>query len=135
MSDLPDKLILFDGVCKLCAGTVQFIIRHEKDSTLRFASIQSELGQRIFQEHNLPVENAQSILVTSNDNILSKSDAIIEILRHLKWPWRMGILLKIVPRFLRDWGYTIVASNRYRWFGKKDACMIPTADIKSRFLE
>lgn len=135
MSALPDKLILFDGVCNLCAGTVQFVIRHERAPVFRFASIQSDLGRRIFSEHNLPVENAQSILVTSGDRILSKSDAIIEIVRHLKWPWRIGVLLSLLPRILRDWGYSIVANNRYQWFGKKDSCMIPTEDIKARFLE
>lgn len=127
-------VVLFDGVCNLCNGAIQFIIRHDKKNIFRFASLQSDVAKKMLDSAGLPSDKLDSIIVVKNNHFYRESDAAIEIAKELSGPWKMVSWLRIIPKFLRDPAYRLIASNRYRMFGKRDACMIPTPDLKSRFL-
>lgn len=130
------QLILFDGVCNLCNGAVQFIIKHDKDGIFLFTALQSEVGKRIIEHYGIDTSKVDSILLYSqNTGIVSKSTAALKIASKLSFPIRFFALYLIVPAFIRDGVYDFIARNRYKWFGKKAACMIPTPELKSRFLE
>lgn len=128
-----EKIVLFDGVCNLCSASVQFIIRHNKKADLKFASLQSDFGQSQLVKFQLPAE-VKTIVFIIDGKALLRSDAALELCRYLNGFYRYLVVLKIFPTFLRDWVYNIVARNRYRWFGKKDQCWIPTSDLASRFM-
>ncbi len=131
---LKQPLILFDGVCNLCSSSVLFIIKRDSKSVFRFASLQSELGKNLLHEFNLPVTDFNSVLLIHNNKVYQKSNAALEITRHLRGLWPMLYAFMIIPAFIRNGVYNWIASNRYKWFGKKDACMIPTPELKSRFI-
>lgn len=127
-------IILFDGVCNLCNGSVQFIIKRDKEAKFRFASLQSEAGRKILEQFHLPLDTFNSFVLYQDDKIYTRSTAALRVFSQLKgWKW-VGAL-SYVPRFIRDGVYNLIARNRYRWFGKKDVCMIPTPELKSRFLD
>jgi predicted DCC family thiol-disulfide oxidoreductase YuxK len=130
----PDNLILFDGVCNLCDAFVQFVIRHDRAGKFRFAAIQSQAGKRIFQSRGLDAENLQTFVLVTGGEIFVRSDAAVEVLSRFGGGWKICRIFLLVPRPLRDGLYSWVARNRYRWFGRKDACMVPTAEIRERFL-
>ena len=127
-------VVLFDGVCNLCNGAVQFIITHDKKEKFLFASLQSETGQQLLKKFNLPVNDFNSFILIENNNFFSRSTGALKVVRKLNalWPLLYGLI--IVPKFLRDGIYNWVSKNRYRWFGKKESCMIPTPALKARFL-
>lgn len=127
-------LLLFDGVCHLCDGAVQFILRHDQQDKIHFASIQSELGSRLYREHGLDPDTPQSMLLITPDGVLQESDAALEIARLLGWPWSLAGLLRLIPHFLRDPVYRFIASHRYQWFGRHDHCMLPKPEWRQRFL-
>lgn len=127
-------VILFDGVCNLCNGSVQFIIKRDTRNTFRFASLQSSYGQDQLLRLGIPTQALESIIYIEGDQFYQKSNAVLEIARHLGGPWPLFYVFKIIPRFIRDWFYNFIATNRYRWFGKKDQCMIPTPALQERFL-
>ena len=128
-------LILFDGVCNLCNGTVQFIIKRDPDAKFRFASLQSSFGRSQLLRFNFNPELLHSVIVIDGDVALQKSDAALHIARHLGQPWKLLSALGILPKSFRDACYNLIASNRYKLFGKQDQCMIPTPELKSRFVE
>jgi len=129
------KIILFDGVCNLCNGSVIFVLRHEKDSSFRFASIQSETGEELLKWCGLPFDYSQAIVYIENGKIHSGSTAALKIGRGLVIPWSiLASLGLLVPKFIRDWVYKQVGQHRYQWFGKRDVCMVPTENLKARFL-
>lgn len=130
-------LVLFDGVCNLCNSTVQFIIRHDKSGRFQFASQQSEVGQRILRQHRIPTEAAlaDSVVVIEGGQVWLESDAALHILYRLGGVWRIPALLRWVPKGLRDWVYRLIAKNRYRLFGRLERCMVPTPELKKRFLD
>ncbi|MBF0598081.1 thiol-disulfide oxidoreductase DCC family protein [Faecalibacter rhinopitheci] len=130
-----DKIIFFDGVCNLCNSTVQFIIENDSQNKFHFSSLQSNFGQKFLEENNLKTENFDSIILLENNEIYQKSDAAIKIASHLDSPYNYLKLFSILPKFIRDFFYSIVAKNRYRIFGKKESCWIPTAELRSKFLE
>lgn len=134
MTQLPDKVVLFDGVCNFCESSVQFILRHDKTGSLRFASLQSEIGQQLLTAYGISHE-LQSVVFVESGKAYTKSAAAFRIARYFGGWWKLLMVFSILPAFITDFGYDIIAKNRYRWFGKKDACMIPSADIRSRFLE
>ncbi|HPW86748.1 MAG: thiol-disulfide oxidoreductase DCC family protein [Chitinophagales bacterium] len=134
MTQLPDKVVLFDGVCNFCESSVQFILRHDKTGSLRFASLQSEIGQQLLTAYGISHE-LQSVVFVESGKAYTKSAAAFRIARYFGGWWKLLLVFSILPAFITDFGYDIIAKNRYRWFGKKDACMIPSADIRSRFLE
>jgi predicted DCC family thiol-disulfide oxidoreductase YuxK len=129
------NLVLFDGVCNLCNGAVQFIIKRDPDRKFRFASLQSATAQQLIQDLKLSGPHLYSIILIKNGRAYDRSSAILEIAKELSGLWRALYVFKIIPRFIRDVVYGWIAKNRYRFFGKKDECMIPTADLKSRFAE
>ncbi len=133
---VPEKhaVILFDGVCNLCSGAVQFFIKRDKDAILKYASLQSESGQALLQEYGLPLTQFNSFVFIHNKKVYLRSSAALQAVRMLSAPlnWLYGFI--IVPRFIRDGVYNIIAKNRYKWFGQQESCMIPTPELKSRFL-
>lgn len=134
LDSLNQPLILFDGVCNLCNSSVLFIIKRDSNSVFRFASLQSDLGKSLLQEFDLPITELNSVILIQKNKIFQKSNAALEIARHLSGLWFVFYSFMIIPAFIRDGVYTWIANNRYQWFGKKDACMIPTPELKSRFI-
>jgi predicted DCC family thiol-disulfide oxidoreductase YuxK len=134
VTQIPDSLVLFDGVCNLCSALVQFVIRHDPAAKFRFAAIQSEIGREIFQSHGLDPADLQTFVFIADGETFLRSDAAIEVVSRFGGAWRIFRVFRFVPRVVRDSIYTIVARNRYRWFGRKEVCMVPTTEIKERFL-
>jgi predicted DCC family thiol-disulfide oxidoreductase YuxK len=135
IADRVPILILFDGVCNLCNGTVKFIIKRDPDAIFRFASLQSEFGRSKLLHFNMDPERLHSVVVIDRDEVLEKSDAALHIVRHLAYPWKFLVVLKWLPKKIRDACYNLIAGNRYKLFGQRDACMIPTIELRSRFLD
>lgn len=130
------KIILFDGVCNLCNGAVQWIIRRDGKDVFRFASLQSEVGQELTRSRQIDTDRVDSIiLIDPGVAYYIKSDAALEIARELKGYRILPTLVGWIPKGIRDGLYDLVARNRYRVFGKKEECMVPTPDLKNRFLE
>lgn len=128
-------VVLFDGVCNLCNGAVQFIIKRDPFFVFKFASLQSEFGQSHLKKLNLPLHELHSFIVLENGIYYQRSDAALKIASNLKGPWSVLGIFKIIPKFIRDAIYTFIASNRYKVFGKQDSCMIPTPELQSRFIQ
>ena len=134
--ELPaDNVVVFDGLCRLCSGLVSFIIRRDRAGVFQFASLQSETGKRLVEDRAAGPLAAQTILLLTRERTYMLSDAVLEIARHLDGAWKAAVLFKILPRPARDWAYRLVARNRYRWFGRRESCLIPTPDLRARFLE
>lgn len=129
------KLILFDGVCNLCDASVQFIIKHDKNDVFRYTALQSEVGLEIINKFKIDTNQTDSILLYSEENGISyKSTAALKIASKLGFPLYLMVIFFIIPSFIRNWVYDYIAKNRYRWYGKKDECIIPTPELKSKFL-
>ena len=128
-----EALVLFDGICNLCSGSVQFIIERDPAAYFKFASLQSDFGQQQLQKLGLDQKSLHSIILIEDDKFYQRSDAALKIARKLTGAWPALYAFNILPRFLRDSVYNLIARNRYRLFGKKDACWIPTPELKSRF--
>jgi predicted DCC family thiol-disulfide oxidoreductase YuxK len=134
VTEFPDNLVLFDGVCNLCTASVQFIIRHDRSAIFYFAPLQSEIGREICQNRGLDPAAIQTFMLISGGRMLVRSDAAIEVVSCFGGAWKFVTIFRLIPRVARDWIYSTIARNRYRWFGRTDACMIPTPDVKARFL-
>ncbi|WP_226481540.1 thiol-disulfide oxidoreductase DCC family protein [Natrinema amylolyticum] len=137
-SDLPDgPIILFDGVCNLCSGFVQFVLPRDTEGQFRFASLQSDVGNELLAEHGLPTDELESVVLIEGEDCYVKSAAVIRIAERLGGVYRLLGPFRFLPRRLRDGVYDFVADRRYRWFGKKDQCAMPPADVdvSARFLE
>jgi len=126
--------ILFDGVCNLCSGFVVFTIKRDPDAKFKFASLQSNEGENLQKEFGIDPNNIKTMVLVENDNYYIKSDAVLRIFKHLDDMWFILYYLIYIPRPIRNFVYDLVANNRYRWFGKKDVCMLPTPELKKRFL-
>lgn len=130
------KIILFDGVCNLCNGFIQFVIQRDSTDVFRYASLQSEIGQQLITERNIDTKKIDSVmLIEPGVAFYIKSDAALQIGRRLKGYRTISKLLNLIPSGLRNIVYDLVARYRYAWFGKKDACMIPTPELKAKFLD
>lgn len=127
-------VILFDGVCNYCNSMINFIISQDKKKKYLFATLQSEFGQRTLHQWKLPGNSFDSFLVLDKGNLYSKSTAALRLYNQLPWYWKWTQLFWLFPKFLRDAVYNVIAKNRYKWFGKKDECMVPTPELKDRFL-
>jgi predicted DCC family thiol-disulfide oxidoreductase YuxK len=130
--DVPS--LLFDGVCNLCNASVQWILEHDKAGLFRFAALQSEVGQQLLQKHGLGTEKFDTVVLVQGNQIYIRSNAPLEIARLLGGGWQFFYIFKIIPRFLRDAAYNVIARNRYRWFGHREECMLPRPEWKERFL-
>lgn len=122
--------ILFDGVCNLCSGFVVFTIKRDPDAKFKFASLQSNEGGNLQKEFGIDPDNIKTMVLVENDNYYIKSDAVLRIFKHLDGMWFILYYLIYIPRPIRNFVYDLVANNRYRWFGKKDVCMLPTPGLK-----
>ena len=127
-------IILFDGVCNLCNKSVQTVLKNDSKGIFKFASLQSEAGQKILQEYNLPTDNFGSFILVQNEKVYQKSTAALLVAKQLSGPIKLFYGFIIVPAFFRNFVYSIIAKNRYKWFGKSETCMIPTPALKARFL-
>jgi predicted DCC family thiol-disulfide oxidoreductase YuxK len=132
-------LLLYDGVCALCNGVVQFLMKSDRLDRFRYAPLQSGLGREVLARFNIHTFPDGVMLLTdaltSNEHLYQRSDAVAASLQRLRWPWRVvGKALRLVPRPLRDWGYGIVARFRYRLFGRYDTCPVPPPEQRSRLL-
>lgn len=139
MIDIPNnkQLLLFDGVCNLCNSSVLYVIKRDKKDKFRFAPLQSAVGQDIIKMFDIDTSQTDSILLYNpKDKSLSyKSTAALETAKQLGFPTYLMAAFLIVPTFIRDWVYDYIAKNRYDWYGKKESCMIPTPELKSKFIE
>ena len=127
-------VVLFDGVCNMCNGIVRFLLARDRARRLRFASIQSEAGRVLLARHGLDAVAADTFVLIEGGRASVRSDAALAVARHLPAPWRWGVVLRVLPRPWRDAAYDYIARHRYGWFGKRDTCMIPTPDVRERFL-
>ena len=127
-------VILFDGVCNLCNTSVQFVIKHDKRAFFTFASLQGETGQQLLKKHGLTAEDLNSFVLIINNKALTRSAAALTVARNLGGIIKLLYGFMIIPAFIRDGVYNIIAKNRYKWFGKRDSCMIPSPELSSRFL-
>lgn len=138
MKDLIPKdksLILFDGVCNLCNHSVQFIIKHDKKQQFLFAPLQGETAKNIIDYYNINTQEIDSIILYQPDKGVSfKSTAALKIAAKLSFPVKLMAIFLVVPYFLRNWVYDIIAKSRYQWFGRKDHCMIPTKELQEKFM-
>ena len=134
MKSKEHTIILFDGVCNLCNGAVAFIIKRDKKNVFKFAALQSEIGTQLIAKFNIDTQKVDSIILIDGEKHYEKSSAALHIAKHLSGAYPLLFGFMVVPRYIRDSVYDYVAKNRYKWFGKKESCMIPTAELKSKFL-
>ena len=128
------SIILFDGVCNFCNNSINFVMDRDTNGAFKFASLQSDIGQELLKQKGLKTSDFDSIVLLKNSTVYQKSDAALEITRELNGLWSWLYIFKIVPRFIRDFFYNIIARNRYHWFGKTEACRLPTPELRARFL-
>ena len=131
---MDQPIVLFDGVCNLCNSAVQFIIKHDKKNTFRFAALQSDTGQKLLAQYNFPKNELNSFILIENNQAYDRSTGALRVVKNFKGLWPMLYGFIILPKFIRDGIYNWVGKNRYKWFGKKEECMIPTPELKARFL-
>lgn len=131
---MTHPVVLFDGVCNLCNGSVQFILKRDPQARFRFASLQSEAGRSLLVEHGLDPDALSSVVVVEDGRVWQESSAALRIARHLPGAWKLLRVFTVIPRPLRDAVYRLIARNRYRWFGKSETCWLPTPELKGRFL-
>ncbi len=135
MNELNSKgVVLFDGVCNFCNSSVNFIIRHDKKDYFRFTPLQSEIGMKISEKYNLDSGNLKSVILVDKGKIYTKTTAALRIAKQLSGAWPALYIFIIVPAPIRDVVYNIIAKYRYKWWGERDACMIPTPEIRKKFL-
>jgi len=128
-------VILFDGVCNFCNSSVNFIIDNDKNNKFKFASLQSVFGQKILEKFNLPVNSFSTLILTDGKTYYTRSSAALRIAKHLRFPYNLFYTFIIVPPFIRNLFYDIIARNRYKWFGKRDSCRLPSLEERDKFIE
>jgi predicted DCC family thiol-disulfide oxidoreductase YuxK len=137
MSEKPRSegpIVLFDGVCKFCDGGVNFILDHDRRGRVRFAALQSGAGQELLRRFGLRRDQFDTLVLIEAGRHYLRSTAALRVARHLDFPWPLASALLLVPAFLRDAAYDLLAANRFRWFGRLDACRVPTPEVRERFL-
>ncbi|HLO80763.1 MAG TPA: thiol-disulfide oxidoreductase DCC family protein [Chitinophagaceae bacterium] len=127
-------VIYFDGICNLCTGTVQFVLKRDKKNIFRFASLQGEAGQKLLRENALPTHHYKSFILEENGKIFTRSTAALRVFKLLGGVWSLLYGLIIVPPFIRDAIYNFISDHRYKWFGKKETCWLPKPEWENRFL-
>lgn len=129
------SIILFDGVCNLCNGFVNFVIPRDRQAKFRFGSLQSSAGQELLKAHSYKSESMTTVILLENNQLYTESTAVLKILRKLGGAWSLFYIFMVVPKFIRDFMYNLVSRHRYRLFGKREYCRIPTPELKNRFIE
>lgn len=127
-------VIVFDALCVLCSANAQFVLKHDRREHFRLASMQGEAGAALYRRFGIDPANPETIILVDSDDIRRDSDAVLAIYAGLGWPWRAAAVLRLVPRFLRDPVYRLIARNRYRLFGRRETCWLPTAEQARRVL-
>ena len=127
--------VIFDGVCHLCAASVRFIVQRDPQAYFQFAACQSAAGAALLVRHGFNPEAVDTFVLLCAGRVLTRSDAAIEVARHLRGGWKLLAWLRIVPRPLRDWAYNFVARHRYQWFGRSERCLLPAVELQQRFLD
>ncbi|MGY8921520.1 MAG: thiol-disulfide oxidoreductase DCC family protein [Flavobacteriales bacterium] len=131
---LTHSIILFDGVCNLCNGAVNFVIKRDPGNVFKFTPLQEKQGVLLLKKHAIDAQELDSIVLVENKKVYTKSSAALRIARKLSGLWPLFFVLLIIPSFIRDGVYDFIAKNRYKWFGKKEQCMIPTPGLREKFL-
>jgi len=132
---MDKTILLFDGVCNLCNAWVQFVIKRNKSRSVAFASLQSDAGQNLLKGHNLPHEDFDSLVVFHKGKVYKKSQAVFILVKQLNFPWPLLGVFRIIPTFISNKVYDMIARNRYKLFGKQEQCMLPNESTKDRFLK
>jgi predicted DCC family thiol-disulfide oxidoreductase YuxK len=129
-------VVLFDGVCNLCSASVRFIVERDRDAYFKLAALQSDAGKKLLEGHGVAQSDGDptSIVLIEDGKVFDRSTAALHIARHLGGVWKLGWAFIVVPRFVRDAVYDFIAKRRYKWFGKQDTCMVPTPELRARFL-
>ena len=127
-------ILLFDGHCNLCNAWVQYVVKRDSSSTIRFASLQSGAGRRLLEEHKIDANHIDSLVLFEEERFSVSSNAALRTLSYFDGWERHPIFLSVVPRSLRDLVYRFIAKNRYKWFGRREQCMVPTSELSKRFL-
>lgn len=133
-SKKDQKIILFDGVCNLCNSSVTLVIKNDPKNKFKFAALQSEKGQLLIAKHQIDPSKTDSIILIEQNKAYVKSTAALRIARQLSGAYPLLYTFIIIPNFIRNWVYDYVAKNRYKWYGKQESCMIPTPELKEKFL-
>ena len=132
---IDHSIVLFDGVCNLCCFLVKFIIKRDPDKRIRFAALQSVTGQELLRNSKLTVSDRNTVVYVKDGKYYYRSTAILNILFDLGGLWKTMYVFIIIPAFIRDYVYVVIANSRYRIFGKRSTCMVPTLEIQERFLD
>lgn len=135
MDKNKSSIVLFDGVCNLCNGLVQFIIKNDPKGKFRFASLQSEAGQLLLKNLGLKTDDFDTFVLVRGDQYFVRSTAALRVLNELGGMWKLFSVFWIFPAPLRDFFYNVIANSRYKLFGRRESCMVPTAELKQRFLD
>jgi predicted DCC family thiol-disulfide oxidoreductase YuxK len=130
----PPAIVLFDGVCNFCNHSIQFIIKRDKKSYFKFGALQSEEGKALLKKHGLSSEILDTIVLIEGGKAYTYSTAPLRIVRKLSLLWPICFVFILVPTFIRNPIYKWISKNRYKWFGKQESCLMPTPEIRSRFL-
>lgn len=130
-----EPILLFDGVCNLCSSSVQFVLERNKKGNVKFASLQSDTGQKLLADSSLPKDYIDSLVLLDKGQTYVKSDAALQLAKHLSGVWKIGLIFLIVPKLIRNPIYDWVAKNRYKWYGKKETCWMPDPKWSERFLD
>ncbi|MEO8666385.1 MAG: thiol-disulfide oxidoreductase DCC family protein [Ignavibacteria bacterium] len=128
------RIILFDGVCNLCNSSINFIIDHDKDNKFKFASLQSDAGRELLSKFGLNEKDFDSVVLTEGEKFYTRSSAVLRVVKEFGGLWKLLYVFIVIPPFIRNFFYDIVARYRYKWFGKKDSCRVPTPELKEKFL-
>ena len=134
MNEEDHPVILFDGICNLCNASVQYVIKHDQKRLFRFASLQSFFGEKILRQKNLPVDLFNSFILFENKRIYTRSTAALMVAKRLSGFIKILYGFIIIPKFIRDAVYNLIAKNRYKWFGKQETCWLPAPALKNLFL-
>jgi predicted DCC family thiol-disulfide oxidoreductase YuxK len=135
MKEAELNIILFDGVCNLCNHSVQFIIKHDKKGKFRFASLQSNFGKAQISKYQIDPNKTNSVIFIKGEKVFTRSSAALKIVKDLNGLWPILYIFIFIPPFIRNFIYDFIAKNRYKWFGKKESCMVPLPELKSKFLK
>ena len=135
MKETDRSILLFDGVCNLCNGVVQFVIKRDPKAKFKFSSLQSSTGQQLLKKFQLPTTDFESFVLIEGERYYRRSTAALRLMKKLGKGWQLLYVFIIVPAPIRDFFYNLIANNRYKVFGRTDECWIPTPELKARFLE
>ncbi|RKD96851.1 thiol-disulfide oxidoreductase DCC family protein [Marinifilum flexuosum] len=130
-----NPIVLFDGVCNFCNTSVRFVLAYNRAENIHFSPLQSDFAKQLLTEHNLSFDEMNTVVFIENNKAYTKSSAAFNIAKHLAYPWRILYYFKYLPNAITDWGYDLIARNRYSWFGKKNQCMVPKPEWRKRFYE